>query len=254
MANQKTESGRLTKAERKEQARRERVELQRKMARARRNRWIALGVTVVVAVAATVFVITRPQDATASTTPQDLLAEADAQNQAAGCGQVQTVKPFQPETSDRAHLVTGQAMPPFSKYSSIPPASGPHNPSPLGPGIYPTPPPMDRVIHSLEHGAAVIWYAPSAAGEDLDRLIAFYKGHAQAASRVLVAPFDYPDQPNGTGELPPGTDMALVAWHHLENCASVNLAAAFDFTARYAAPPSAGQTYLGEAPEAGAQI
>jgi hypothetical protein len=69
-----------------------------------------------------------------------------------------------------------------------------------------------------------------------------------------VAPFDYPDQPNGTGELPAGTDMALVAWHHLENCASVNLAAAFDFTARYAAPPFAGENYLGEAPEAGAQI
>src|SRR4029078_2073242 len=111
MANQKTESGRLTKAERKEQARRERVELQRTMARARRNRWIALGVTVVLAIAAAVFVITRPQDATASTTPQDLLAEADAQNQAAGCGQVQTVKPFHPETSDRAHPLHGQALP-----------------------------------------------------------------------------------------------------------------------------------------------
>jgi hypothetical protein len=48
--------------------------------------------------------------------------------------------------------------------------------------------------------------------------------------------------------------MALVSWHHLETCARVNLATAFGFTARYAAPPFGQKQYLGDAPEAGAAI
>ena len=45
--------------------------------------------------------------------------------------------------------------------------------------------------------------------------------------------------------------MALVAWHHVERCARVSLAAAFDFTSEYAAPPFGSRPYLGNAPEAG---
>src|SRR3546814_8016556 len=47
------------------------------------------------------------------------------------------------------------AMPPLSSYPSVPLASGPHNPTPWSRGVYSTPPPIDQVIHSLEHGAAV---------------------------------------------------------------------------------------------------
>ena len=47
-----------------------------------------------------------------------------------------------------------------STYPSVPPASGPHNSIPYGAGVYGTPPPIDRVIHSLEHGAAIVWYSP----------------------------------------------------------------------------------------------
>src|SRR4030095_6991748 len=52
----------------------------------------------------------------------------------------------------------------------------PHNAIPCGAGVYTTPPPIDRVIHSLEHGAAIVWYAPSASGEELDRLRTLYEG------------------------------------------------------------------------------
>ena len=251
MAKDQSTPSRLTKAERKEQARRERVELQRKMARARRNRRILLVLTTLVVAAVVAFTVTRPSTAIAN--PGDLLAQAEDASRSAGCGQVRDAGTYQPEVQDRAHVGVGATMPPLSRYATVPPASGPHNPSPLGAGVYSTPPQVDRAIHSLEHGAAIVWYSPDVSGEELDRLTAFYDQNAEAGSRVIVAPYDYPDQ-GAAGQLPAGTQMALVAWHHIEDCASVNLAAAFDFTARYAAPPFGSQQYLGDAPEAGAGI
>ena len=247
MANRQTDGTRQTKAERREQARSERIELQRRIARARRRRWIALATVVVVAVAAGAFVLTRPK--TAQADPADLLRRAADAKQAAGCGPVTDVGPYQPEDQDRAHTSADSPMPPLSTYPSVPPASGPHNPTPFGAGVYGSPPPIDQVIHSLEHGAAIVWYAPGASGAQLEQIREFY-GRSDVGSRVIVAPYQYPDQ-GSQGQLPAGTQMALVSWHHVETCAQVNLAAAFDFTARYAAPPFGGQTYRGDAPEAG---
>jgi Protein of unknown function (DUF3105) len=232
-----TSKQRLTKAERKEEARRQRVELQRKMARSRRNRKVALGVVAVLVAGVAAFALTRPQEALA--TPADLLENVDQARQTAGCGPVEDVGSYKPKSLDRGHVTT---PPPLSGYASVPPASGPHNPIPYGAGVYSTPPPIDRVIHSLEHGAAIVWYAPDVSGKELDRIRTFYEGHTVAGSRVIVAPYDYPDQ-GAAGTLPAGTQMALVAWHNVQKCANVNLAAAFGFPQR---------PYKGEAPEAGA--
>ncbi|MGA9160331.1 MAG: DUF3105 domain-containing protein [Actinomycetota bacterium] len=244
MADQ-TSKQRLTKAERKEEARRQREELQRKMAASRRNRRIAIGLVVVLIAGVSAYVVlTRPQEAKA--TPAELLASADRAQQAAGCGKVDTVGPYQPKSQDRAHIV---AQLPLSTYPSVPPTSGPHNAIPYGAGEYSTPPPIDRVIHSLEHGAAIVWYSPNVSGTELDRIRTFYED-AHVGSRVIVAPYDYPDQ-GAAGSLPAGSQMALVAWHRLQLCSQVNLAAAFGFTSSYAAPPFGQQAYQGEAPEAG---
>jgi Protein of unknown function (DUF3105) len=243
MADQ-TSKQRLTKAERKEEARRQRVELQRKMARSRRNRRVAIGVVLVLIAGVAAFALTRPQEASA--TPADLLEKADQARQTAGCDPVEDVGPYQPESRDRAHIVGSVSL---SSYASVPPASGPHNAIPFGAGVYGTPPPIDRVIHSLEHGAAIVWYAPGTSGEELDRIRTFYEG--DVGSRVIVAPYDYPDE-GAAGTLPAGTQMALVAWHKVETCANVNLAAAFGFTSSYSAPPFGERPYRGEAPEAGA--
>jgi hypothetical protein len=246
MANPTTNQ-RTTKAQRKEQARRERLELQRKVARARRNRRIGLVVLVAVAAGAAAIYLTRPEPV--SVTPGSLFAAAEQARRQAGCGPVQTVGPFRPKGRDQAHQVSPE---PLSSYPSTPPTSGPHNSIPLGAGIYDSPPPIDRLIHSLEHGAAVVWFSPDASGEELDRLREFY-GRPTVGDRVIVAPYDYPDQ-GEAGTLPPGAQMALVAWHHLETCAGVSLPAAFDFTATYAAPPFGQRPYLGDAPEAGGAI
>jgi hypothetical protein len=239
-----TPDQRTTKAERKEQARREREQLQRKMTASRRNRRIVVSVGAVAVIAVTVFFLTRPEPVWAE--PEELLRNAAAANQRAGCGSPEDVGPFQPEDRDREH----GPIPPLSSFPSTPPASGPHSANPLPSGVYNTPPPIDRLIHSLEHGAAIVWYSPAVTGQALDELTAFYES-ADVGSRVIVAPYDYPDE-GEAGSLPQGVQMSLVAWHTVEQCARVDVAAAFDFTSSYGAPPFGERPYLGSAPEAGA--
>src|SRR5262245_5413056 len=179
--------------------------------------------------------------------PQQLLTAAPQATEAAGCGEVEDVGPFQPKDRDRAHVTSPI---PLSQYASVPPASGPHNPIPLGAGVYGSPPPIDRVIHSLEHGAAIVWYSPDASGPELDKIKTFYE-RSDVGRRIIVAPYDYPDQ-GAAGTLPNGSQMALVAWHHVQTCSRPSLAAAFGFTSSYAAPPFGQRQYKGDAPEAGA--
>ncbi len=215
------------------------------MARQRRNRLIGVAVVVVIAAAAVVFAVTRPKPKAAET-QANLLAQAPAAASAAGCGKVQDVGPYQPESQDQAHV---DSLPPFSSYPSQPPASGPHSASTTPPGVYSSPPNIGSNIHSLEHGAAIVWYDPTATGPALQRITSFYNG--PQGDRVIVAPYDFPDQ-GAAGRLPTGIQMALVSWHHVQYCADVSLPVAFDFTAHYAAPPYQGEAYRGDAPEAGA--
>ena len=83
------------------------------------------------------------------------------------CSTVRTLGAY-PNNEDRSHIgaqgATGTVAspPPLSTYPSTPPASGPHNPSPLDAGVYSQAPDVYRVIHSMEHGAVIIWYAPTA--------------------------------------------------------------------------------------------
>jgi len=246
-------SERQTKAQRKEEARRQRLEIQRRMARSRRTRWIAMGVVILLVAAGATYYALRPRPKVQE--PQALLAAATKAAQAAGCTDVRDVGSYQPSNLDAAHIgVQGgpPTMPPLSTYPSVPPASGPHAAIPWSRGVYSTPPPIDQVIHSLEHGAAVVWYAPDASGTELTKIEDFY-GDPSHGLKVIVAPYDYPDQ-GAEGTLPGGSTMALVAWHNVETCSRVSLAAAFGFTARYGIPPFGSQAYLGDAPEPGAPI
>ena len=102
----------------------------------------------------------------------------------------------------------------------------------------------------------MVWYDPAAPANEVARLIEFYDRRLQDAAvgqdRVIVAPYDFPG--DSAGILPDGTQMALVAWHRLRTCASVDLAVAYDFTSQYSFPTASGRAYKGEAPEAGAAI
>jgi Protein of unknown function (DUF3105) len=264
VGNRRDQNRRPTKAERKEQARLERERIQREMAARSRNRKIGLALVVVAAMGAVAAAVVTNAAGPDLPQPDQLLTTANAAAQQAGCNEVETAAPYggvadprSPDYLDQAHIGPGNvfpSMPPLGTYSTVPPASGPHNSVPLSGGTYSDPPPIDQLIHSLEHGAAVIWYDRETPSAQVTRITDFYdQVGGVRADRVIVAPFDYPDQ-GEQGRLPPGTQMALVAWHRLRSCAEVNLAVAFDFTSQYAFPTFDGRAYQGEAPEQGGAI
>jgi hypothetical protein len=265
---------RITKAERRDEARLKREEIQRKMAKQRRRRLLG-GVALVVAAGLVVALVVLQPFAGTDTQAQasDLLKQAPAAAKAAVCTDVKTIPAYNNISDvtnakyvDQAHIgTTAQFLTPpkLSTYPSVPPTSGPHaalppdGAGPLPAGIYTKPPDIYQAIHSLEHGATIVWYDPTTSGTALSELTSFYDRKVSAAAigqdRVIIAPYSYPDQ--GTaGQLPDGVGMALVAWHRMQTCSSVSLPVAFAFTSKYSAPPAAGQTYAGEAPEAGAVL
>jgi len=254
-----------TKAQRQETARRQREEIRRQMAARKRNRTIGIALVVAAAVAlAAVLVLHKGSpsasasgQSVAAASMQQLLTQAPAAAKTAGCDAVQQTPNYQNAAGadpsiDHAHIgdATAPTPPAFSTYPTQPPVSGPHNSSPLGAGTYDTPPDFYQSLHSLEHGAVVIWYSPSAANsQQVGAIKALYGGSQDVGqAKVIVAPYDYPDQ--GTaGQLPKGVQMAVVAWHRLLTCAEPNLAVAFQFASQYESPPVAGQKYAGVARE-----
>jgi hypothetical protein len=238
--------------ERKEQARRQREALRRSMSRRRFARRAGVWLAVAAAVAVVVFLIVQASGGTGKLNNEEnrLLAQAPAAVTAAGCSGVNTVQPFNPENLDRAHIGSGTGpatMPPLSAYRTIPPTSGPHNSVPLAAGQYPDPPPVDQVIHSLEHGAVVIWYDPSAPpSQELANLQSFFLKRGETG-KIIIAPYNYPDQKSAT-KLPAGKQMVLVAWHRMQTCGKVSLPVAFDFVYHYDSGFRVTD-YKGDAPE-----
>jgi hypothetical protein len=176
---------------------------------------------------------------------------------AAGCGAVRTISSYDPRAQDRSHIVPDPGSeipvpPALSTYPSVPPVSGPHQAQPVTSGEYETPPDVWGAIHSLEHGAVVIWYNPSAPAPDVNEIKDFYSQPGEQ-QHVIVAPYDYADQ-GEQGALPDGTLMALAAWHHVEYCDALSLDAAKAFVDDFRATTPNPPGYRGDAPEAGAVI
>lgn len=264
--------GRLTKAERKEEARLKRMELEQASNKSKRNRTFTIvAVVLAVALVATALVISNKQKEErlgAIPTGTQLLKKAEKAIEQAGCADVQTTSPYNgvapdpnntdnPAYVDRSHIgpdSTFQSMPALSTYPTQPPASGPHAPTTLRQGVYEVPPSIAAALHSLEHGASIIWLNKAATGDEVTQIERFYEQTGlrdPSVSRVIVAPYDYAE--NG-GTLEADAQMVLVAWHRLQVCQQPNLAAAYYFTSRYSAPPATDVQYLGEAPEPGALL
>ncbi len=72
-------------------------------------------------------------------------------------------------------------------YSTNPPAEGNHYPNPQPAGIYPTPPPDGNLVHSLEHGAVILWYNPKKlSSAQIDKLKSIYN-KAPGDKDIMVA-------------------------------------------------------------------
>jgi hypothetical protein len=168
------------------------------------------------------------------------------------CGPVKVIPPFSPVGRDHEHITSEATAPPLTAYRSIPPASGPHNATPLNAGIYSSPPDFYMALHSLEHAAVEIWLDPSASGSERQAIESFY-GSGSEADHVIVAPYQYPGP---AGHLPAGVQMALVAWHHIQYCDHLSLAAVKEFVASYRVTTGSTATaaYKGDASEIGVAI
>jgi hypothetical protein len=91
-------------------------------------------------------------------------------------------------------------------YERVPPLSGPHYGTSAEAGFYEETPALGAIVHSLEHGAVVIYYDPAALdGEAESSLRAYATEHTGAWKSVIVAP-----NPNEE----PATGYVLTAWRH----------------------------------------
>ena len=236
------------------------------MASRRRNRTAGLVLVVVALVVTVVAVFMTSGGANTSDSgipsADTLLSQAATDADAAGCDAVQETPnyrdaPGNDPAIDHRHIGSASTVasaPELSTYATIPPASGPHDPTPLPAGVYDSPPDVYRSVHALEHGGVIVWISPDADAAEVADLKAFYGQAPSDASvgqdRVVVAPYDYPDQ-GDAGQLPGGVQMALVSWHRLQTCSNVSLAVAFDFSSQYEFPVYGGRTYKGVAREPG---
>ena len=89
----------------------------------------------------------------------------------------------QHESEGRDHV--GETV----QYKSKPPHSGPHNEFAAEDGIYAgdNAPPLEQLVHSLEHGRVVFWHQPNASPELQGQLKSLYD---EDNYHVIVAPDD----------------------------------------------------------------
>jgi hypothetical protein len=133
-------------------------------------------------------------------------------------------------------------------YKSSPPTSGSHNPDPLPDGIPFYNPasgiPIERAVHSLEHGFVVGWYDTSLPADQVEKLRSLA---ANAGPRFIGVPWT-------RGAFPDGKHFVLTAWDRTQRCTTVSADVIKDFVAKHANPSPQGATWDSPtAPESGAQ-
>lgn len=98
----------------------------------------------------------------------------------------------------RDHVESGQAV----AYATATPTSGTHAASSPRCGVFAQQMPAEFAVHSLEHGAVVIWYRPSLATEEISGLEAVVN---RFDDRVILSP---------NAEL--GQPVVATAWNRLK--------------------------------------
>lgn len=96
------------------------------------------------------------------------------------------------------HIARGKSHP---AYNSNPPTSGPHWADVAGAGIKDETVPDELVLHSMEHGAAVVWYREGLGQAEIDKIKeAFY---ASSGKKIML--------PRKDLDVP----VALTSWGYL---------------------------------------
>ncbi len=108
----------------------------------------------------------------------------------------------QHDSRGNAHVAAGTEI----EYQRIPPTSGTHYPTTVEAGLYEQTPPLGALVHSLEHGAVVIYYDPGQIDQATeDSLEAFAAAHTGTWESVIVVPMP---------EAGPTAPVVLTAWRH----------------------------------------
>ncbi len=81
----------------------------------------------------------------------------------------------------RNHLAEGSTI----DYNSNPPAGGPHYGVTAHAGIYDKAPLDGYLVHSLEHGAVILWYKEDLPKEDVDKLKEIFN---KMGGKTIMAP------------------------------------------------------------------
>jgi Protein of unknown function (DUF3105) len=153
-----------------------------------------------------------------------------------------------PATGNQEHVAEGTKV----TYDRFPPDSGQHYPSPapLTKRFYTTEdrPPVEELVHNLEHGYTVVWYRSDLSGKQVSELekIAktFGNDDQNPANKFIAAPWD--DGSDG-GAMPAGKNVVLTRWYADPNnpsdassqkgvrqsCVAVSGAVIKDFMAKY---------------------
>ena len=113
------------------------------------------------------------------------------------------------ESEGTQHVADGTDV----DYAQVPPLSGPHYARSTRGGFYEEPQAYESIVHGLEHGAVVIYYAPNASdeatgtddGSAQESLREFAQTHTGQWRSVIVVP---------NPESDPQADYVLTAWRH----------------------------------------
>ncbi len=221
-------------------ARRELIEkMQRDQARADKRR-TTLIVTAAIVVGLAIIAFPAVKLIQQSIQKNQSIADIGASASAASCSPV----------SDNSASGTQDHVPEGTKvqYSTSPPTSGKHYPTPseFGKTFYDKSdrPPVEELVHNLEHGYTILWYNDTIAGDgkQFDEIQKIAKGKlpSEANGKFIAAPFHAAD-----GKAwPDGKNIAFAHWGggggdqakqqgHLQYCGSVSGQALNDFIKKY---------------------
>ena len=194
--------------------RRATLERMRAEERSKARRRTALMVAPALVLAVVVGVMVFVQFKQASQPQPDALSPIGVSASAAGCQDVETKK----AEGNQDHRPEGQSI----TYTSNPPAAGPHWGQFLFGGqvrkfwTAEDRPPVERLVHSLEHGYTILWYDDTIAQDDkqVDELkkIADVFAGSSLSDKFMAAPWTAKDVKERGSDFPEGTHLALTHW------------------------------------------
>ena len=230
-----TDNEQVTKRERQKQRREAKIaEERRQLAKARRNRLIAVGALAVLALAGLGFVI--QSRLAARQAREDNIAAAAGRLEELGCTEITE----QPDLGGGHIADPGvlAASAPEVLYPDRPATSGQHIGQVALTGVYDEQIDERLLVHNLEHGYVNFYYDDDADPAQVEALRTFSQGQIDGdRPKIVVAPYG--------DSLPGEANFATVAWDHRQLCGQFDGDVAIAFLDQYYNGADAPERLLG---------